>query len=114
VPADEFALVGVGLLLDGVIDYQDGRFLAFLFIKLAHRRLDQEAPQGGRVELFASQKASYLVVAYGPSRHGREASGGGVGKGAQEVVGIEFEKIFVHMWLTLLHRVEPVAIRTFA
>ena len=50
-------------------------------------------------------------MADSPSRHGREARGGDVAKGAQEVVGIEFEKIFVHIWLTLLHQIEPVSTR---
>jgi hypothetical protein len=46
VPADELALVGIRLLLDGVVDDQDGWLLPFFLIEAAHQRLEQ-APQGG-------------------------------------------------------------------
>jgi hypothetical protein len=99
VPANELALVGVRLLFDGVIDYQDAR--VFLFY-LAHERLEQ-APQLRRVRLIFREEAGDFVVAYYPAGHLREASGGGVAESAYEVVGVEFEEVRVHNALSLLH-----------
>jgi hypothetical protein len=49
VPADEFAFVGVGLFLDGVVDDEYAKFVLFVpFVELAHQWLDH-APQLGGV-----------------------------------------------------------------
>src|SRR5215210_2504781 len=97
VPADELALVGVGLLFDGVVYDQDAR--GFI-LDLAHQRLDQ-APQLGGVQLLSGEEAGDFVVADYPVGHLREAGGGGVAEGAQEVVGVEFEEVCVHNALKL-------------
>jgi hypothetical protein len=74
-PADELALVGVGLLLYGVV-YDQNAIIAF---DLAHKRLDQ-APQRPGVHLLGGEEAGDPVMADFPLGHPREAGGGGMGE----------------------------------
>lgn len=65
VPTDEFALVGIGLLLYGIVDNQDPRIF---ILALTHQRLDQ-APQLRRVKLLFGEEAGDFVVAYRTTGH---------------------------------------------
>ena len=74
-PTDKLALVGVGLLLNGVVDEQDSIPSLIILFKLAHHRLDQ-TPQRPGIHLLGGEKAGDPVVAYLSRGHGREAGGG--------------------------------------
>src|SRR5215210_8171736 len=73
VPADKLTLVGVGLLLDSVVDDQ----YAILAFDLTRQWLEQ-APQGTGVHLLRSEEAGDLLVTHLSGAHPREAGSGGV------------------------------------
>src|SRR5215210_230102 len=65
-PADQLALISVGLLLNGIVHDQHA-ILGVL--QAAHQRFDQ-LPQGGRAKLFAREESGDFVVADLSAGHG--------------------------------------------
>ena len=97
VPADEIIFVGVGLLLNAVIEDQHARRV---FEPPDHGFDD--APQVGAGFTRRSQETSDLIVRDFTVDHLRKPGGGGGSKGTDQIIGVEVKHGVVHRSSLLL------------